>query len=173
MSDEEMMQLIARGDEAAFTKLYDRHKDALAAHLWRQCGDPELTAEAVSETFVRVWRRAKSFQPGKGSFKVWMMMVATNALRTLWRKQMRPGELIPEQFPDPKGTSEDDRIAVLAMESVWRDLRQEHRQAVSLRFFSGMSYHEIAAIQRVPVSTARTRVFYALRRLRQLLEAPS
>lgn len=173
MSDEEMMQLVARGDEVAFTRLYDRHKEALAAHLWRQCGDPELTAEAVSETFVRVWRRAKSFCPEKGSFKAWILMVATNALRTLWRKQIRPGESIPGNFPDTGGTTEDDRLATLAMKSVWHDLSQEHRQAVSLRFFSGLSYQEIARVQRVPIATARTRVFYALRRLKQLLEDPS
>jgi RNA polymerase sigma-70 factor (ECF subfamily) len=170
VSDEELMRMIAQGDEMAFTRLYDRHKEALAAHLWRQCGDPELTAEAVSETFVRVWRRAKTFRPDKGSFKVWILMVGTNALRTLWKKQTKPGESIQEDFPDTTGRTEDDQIAALAMKSVWRDLRQEHRQAVSLRFFSGLSYQEIAEVQQVPIATARTRVFYALRRLRQLLE---
>jgi RNA polymerase sigma-70 factor (ECF subfamily) len=173
VSDEEMMQLIARRDEVAFRRLYDRHKETIAAHLWRQCGDPELTADAVSETFVRVWRRANSFCPGKGSFKAWILTVATNALRSLWRKQSSLGESVPENLPDTGGPTEDDRLAVLAMRSVWHDLSKEHREAVSLRFFSGLSYQEIARMQQVPIATARTRVFYALRRLKQLLEDPS
>ncbi len=170
MKDEEIMELVARGDEIAFGGLYDKHKGTVSAHLWRLCGDPELTDEAVSETFVRVWRSARSFSTEKGSFKTWLMTVASNALRTLWRKQ-KPMESLPNSdVPDPSPGPDDRSIASVILGGVWNDLSFEHRQALSLRFFSSFSYGEIGEVQNVPIATARTRVFYGLKRLKKLLE---
>ena len=170
MSDEELMDLVICGDETAFAELYNRHQKPVAAYLWRLCGDGELAADAVSETFVRVWRRAKSFRPQKGTFRTWLLTIAANSLRTLWRKQGRPMDSIPHDLPDPSSETEEQRVGSVALRSVLHELSHEHKQAISLRFFSGLSYQEMAKLQKVPVATARTRVFYALKRLKRLLE---
>ena len=170
VSDEELMKLVVRGDDSAFEQLYNRHKKPVAAYLWRLSGDPELTADAVSETFIRVWRRGKSFRPQKGTFRTWLLAIATNSLRTLWKKQGRVMDSVPYELSDTSGETEEERISAVALRSVLPQLSQEHKQAISLRFFSGCSYQEMAQLQKVPVATARTRVFYALKKLKRLLE---
>ena len=171
MTDEELMVCVAAGDQDAFTVLYGRHRDAVAGHLWRLCGDAELTADAVSETFVRVWRRARTFSPDRGCFRPWLMTVAVNTLRTVWKRDHTPTFPLPEgDLPDGNATPDDRVIHAVALHAVWPRLSLEHREALSLRFFSGCSYEEIATVQRVPPATARTRVFYGLKKLRSLLE---
>lgn len=169
--DEELIIQVAEGDEDAFGILYERYKEMIAAHLWRLCGDAELTADAVSETFLRVWRSARSYSADKGAFKTWLLTIAANALRTLWRRQNTPTEpLPPAGLPDPSPPPDARGLASSVLRCVWDCLDLVHRQALSLRFFSELSYSEIAEIQCVPISTVRTRVFYGLRKLRTQLE---
>lgn len=171
MTDEELMVRVAAGDQEAFTVLYGRHRDTVAGHLWRLCGDAELTADAVSEAFVRVWRRARTFSEARGSFRAWLLTVAANALRTQYTRHREPTVPFPEgDLPDGDCPTDEDHVHAVALRAVWPRLSSDHREAISLRFFSGCSYDDIAAVQGVPAATARTRVFYGLKKLRSFLE---
>jgi RNA polymerase sigma factor (sigma-70 family) len=171
VTDEELMDRVVAGDQGAFTVLYGRYRETVADHLWRLCGDAELVADAVSETFIRVWRRARTFSVARGGFRPWLLTVAANTLRTLWKRERTPTTpLTDDNLPDGDARSDDQVVHALALRAVWPRLSLEHREALSLRFFSGFSYEEIATVQRVPAATARTRVFYGLKKLRSLLE---
>ncbi|MCU0613336.1 MAG: sigma-70 family RNA polymerase sigma factor [Candidatus Eisenbacteria bacterium] len=173
MTDEELMERVAHGDEHAFAELYVRYRDAVAAHLWRLCGDGELAADGLSETFVKVWRRARSFSAQRGTFRTWLLAIAANTIRTLWRRRGASWSSLDECHAADEGSTPDRWIETSSLRAVWPRLSPDHREALSLRYFTGFSYEEIATVQQVPPATVRTRVFYGLKKLRTLLEDDS
>jgi len=87
----------ARGDEAAFSQLFDRHRRELQVHCYRMLGSFEDAEDATQETFLRAWRKRESFQ-GRSSFRAWLYRIATNTcLDTLAR---RPRERQTAQGPE-------------------------------------------------------------------------
>ncbi len=127
MTDEELMVQVAAGDQGAFTVLHGRYRDAVAGHLWRLCGDAELTADAVSETFIRVWRRARTFSSSRGGFRPWLLTVASNTLRTVWKRERMPTTPLADvDLPDTEARSDDQVVQTLALRAVWPRTRPRH-----------------------------------------------
>src|SRR5918999_5759989 len=96
------------GDQSAFAALLERHRRELQVHCYRMLGSFEDSEDLVQETFLRAWRKRKSFQ-GRSSFRAWLYRIATNAcLDVLERRprvasatQANPAE-VPwvQPFPD-------------------------------------------------------------------------
>jgi RNA polymerase sigma-70 factor (ECF subfamily) len=171
VSDEKLMHRIAQNDHEAFGVLYERYRDMISAHLWRMCGNQELVADALSETFLRVWRSRRRFSPEKGSFRTWLFTIASNVLKSLWKKDhIDLSDQCPSELADPGAKHSDQNLASMILEGIWHELDETQRQALSLRYFADLGYEEIAEIMQIPISTARTRVFYGLRKLKRLLE---
>jgi RNA polymerase sigma-70 factor (ECF subfamily) len=99
------------GDEGAFATLVDRYRRQLQVHCYRMLGSLEDAEDAVQETFLRAWRKRRSFQ-GRSSFRAWLYGIATNAcLDALARRRQpsRSGEANPAEitwlqpYPDRPG----------------------------------------------------------------------
>ncbi len=73
VSDEELMALVLRRQEAALGALYDRYSRLVYAVALRITGDRETTEEVVQDVFQNVWQAAASFQPGVGAFSSWLL----------------------------------------------------------------------------------------------------
>src|SRR5690349_10889157 len=78
LSDDELLGNIGAGDSAALEALYDRHHRTAMALAYRLLGDRLLAEDVVQEAFFSVWRRAGTFQPGRGSGRGWLLALVRN-----------------------------------------------------------------------------------------------
>ena len=177
-SDEELMLLYRDGDAAAFDALYARHKGGLYRYLLRQCRD----AASAEELFQDVWTnliRARAGYTVQAKFTTYLYRLAHNRLIDHYRKHSHAamvsfaseeGEAIAE-LPDTRERPADDaldarRQAGRLLELI-AELPEAQREAFLLQQEGGMSVEEIARATGVTRETAKSRLRYAINRLRQ------
>lgn len=184
-SPEEVRPVAARGFGRATTLTRDDGvREAYAAHggelyrfALRSLGDAGAAQDVVQETFLRAWRAADRFDPEIASLRVWLFAIARNVVvdharrveaRPLLRHLAEPSDLeaAAEAAPDPS----DRRLQAWVVEEALRRIGADHRQAIVETYLRDRPYGEVAGELGIPVSTLRTRVFYALKALRLTMD---
>ncbi|HZH43053.1 MAG TPA: RNA polymerase sigma factor [Lysobacter sp.] len=175
-SDEMLMLAWAAGDVAAFEMLYGRHRTPLYRFLLRQTRNPALADEFFQDVWQRVIAARAGWKP-EAAFRTWLYRIAHNRLADHWRaQQYRPAA--PEDaderaaaVPDPSDPErelsefEQRRQLQLAVEA----LPEEQREVVLLRLEHELSLEEIGEITGVGRETVKSRLRYAMDKLRQRL----
>jgi RNA polymerase sigma-70 factor (ECF subfamily) len=95
MDEEQLVRRVARGDRRAFDDLYRRTSPWLAARLRRRCGDEDLVAEVMQETYLAVWRAAAAFAGASvgGSAVGWLWTIAARRLVDAFRRRARDAQV--------------------------------------------------------------------------------
>jgi RNA polymerase sigma-70 factor (ECF subfamily) len=179
LRDDELLALIACGDEPALAILYDRYSGLVYTIAMRVTGDRQTAEEVMQDVFQGVWQTAGSYQTGRGACAAWLVGIARHRAidatrskreRARTREQTieRPGFAETTGAPDPELTDLDLREAVrTALDA----LPPAQRQAVELAFYSGLTRVEIAERLGEPLGTVKTRMRLGLLKLRDLLHA--
>ncbi|WP_339509814.1 RNA polymerase sigma factor [Pseudomonas sp. RL_15y_Pfl2_60] len=181
VDDASLLRRYRQGDAEAFAQLYQRHRLGLFRFLCGLCGDQTLAEEIFQETWLSIVR-SQSLQREAVLFKTWLYQIARNRLIDYWRKHgkadassdeydeqqhaqadSQPG---PEQQVD---LIQDQRRLQLALD----DLPAEQREVFVLRAHGQLEVHEIAELTRTPAETVKSRLRYAMQKLRRLLEEVS
>lgn len=168
--DAELMLAYAGGDMAAFELLYRRHKDALYRYFLRH-----VEAADAGELFQDVWKnlvQARSQYREDAPFGAWLFRIAHNRLMDHYR-QSRPTDEVPEDLPAPVDVqpqvqaerADTARSLIRAL----AQLPREQREIIVLREERDLSLEEIAEIQGVGRETVKSRLRYALAKLREVL----
>ena len=168
---------IARGDEAAFTAIYDRYLPLVLRWSLRETGNRELAADLVAETFAAALIASPRYRPRKGSVGTWLLGIARNKLRES-RRRLRVEDSARRRVGlDPVAFGETDFERVEELTSLdagvialLETLPPSLREAVSLRVIEERSYEEIAKHLRCSESVVRQRVSRGLRTLKSELE---
>ena len=176
VSDEELLAAVGRRDEAAVAALYDRYGRLAFSLAYRILGDQGAAEDVVQDAFLSVWRRAASFQPGRGSVRTWLLSIVHH--RAIDRLRGTPGRARRDT-----ALEEVDRVA--ALDDPWRDveltlqrdvlkkglatLPEEQRRTIELAYFGGYTQTEIAGAMGVPVGTVKGRMRIGMQKLRALL----
>ena len=157
--------------EAAVSADLDAHGGELFHVIRRALDDDELAREVLQDVFVRAWRAHDRYDPATASRRTWLFAIARNAIIDAVRsRQRRPVALSEPHEGDL--VAHDAAIDVadrLALEAAMRTLSEEHRSALVEVHVRGRSYDEVASELDVPVGTVRSRVFYALRKVRDTM----
>jgi RNA polymerase sigma-70 factor (ECF subfamily) len=125
--------------------------------------------DVLSETMFTVWKDAPRFR-GDSKPRTWLYRIARNKAIDLIRK--RPAAPL-SLVGDSNATARADDVDLrLSLEQALAALSPDHREVVELTFFHGLSYDEIARVVGCPVNTVKTRMFWAKRKLRALLNPP-
>jgi RNA polymerase sigma-70 factor (ECF subfamily) len=174
-SDEVLIGRIANGDRLAMQVLYARHHVRVFRFVIRLVRDESAAEDLISEVFLDVWRQAGRFE-GRSSVSTWMLAIARfKALSALRR---RPDEefdednavALPDQSDDPATTLEKkDKSA--RIQKCLAGLSAQHREILDLVYYHDKSVEEVAAIVGIPGNTVKTRMFYARKKLAELLRA--
>jgi RNA polymerase sigma-70 factor (ECF subfamily) len=174
-SDEVLIGRIANGDRLAMQVLHARHHVRVFRFMVRLVRDEAAAEDLISDVFFEVWRQAGRFE-GRSAVSTWMFAIARfKALSSLRR---RPDEELDEQTAaaiedpsdDPQATLEKkDKSALLR--KCLTGLSREHREIIDLVYYHERSVEEVARIVGVPENTVKTRMFYARKRLAELLKA--
>src|SRR2546430_6919458 len=173
-SDEMLIRRIAEGDQLAMRTLFGRHRVALYRWLLRLVGDEALAEDLLSDVFLDVWRQAAAFE-ARSSVSTWLLAIARHKALSA-RRRRTDAELdeatvstVPDTANDPKVTLQKKNRAEALRQSLPR-LSPEHREVIDLAYYHGKSVKEIAEIVSISEATVKTRMFYARRKLAELVE---
>ncbi len=172
-SDEALLSAIASSDRRAMRTLYQRHKVRVYRFVLRLVADASLAEDIVSEVFLEVWRRAEGFK-AKSRVSTWLLGIARfkalSALRGRSHERIDDGEATAIADPaDDAETVADRRDRSAIVRECLSRLPEIHREVLDLVYYHEKSVEEVAAIVGVPPSTVKTRMFYARKRMENLL----
>src|SRR5438067_2467358 len=144
--DDELIAAVARGDHPALLAQYDRHGRAAYGLAYRILGDAGAAEEAVQDAFLRVWRRAATFEATRGAVRPWLLTVVHHCAVDLLRRragapphvagldEIAQRQPVADAWSDLAGKFERERVrtAVAALPG-------EQRRAIELAYFDGLT----------------------------------
>lgn len=174
---DELLRAIARGDRAAFHRLYDATAPHLFAIALRIVRRRDRAEEILQEAFVSIWRRAGDWTPERGSVRTWISSIvhhrAIDAIRREGRlvqlDEEAHGETIDET-PDAfhlASAGEDAKRLASCLEA----LEEQPRTAIRLAYWRGLSHEELAAHMGAPMGTVKSWIRRGLQRLKACLDS--
>lgn len=181
--DGALLRRYRQGDAEAFATLYERHRLGLYRFLCGLCGDSAQADEVFQETWLSLIRSASEPQ-GRASFRTWLYQIGRNRLIDHWRRNGRRseqqeafderlhGDAVPGEPVDPLrqlSLSRDRERLQQALQA----LPGEQREVFLLRAHGDLELQEIAELTRTPAETVKSRLRYALQKLRRLLADPA
>jgi RNA polymerase sigma-70 factor, ECF subfamily len=173
---EDLLVRTALADEAAFRSLYDRTSGRLFAVCLRIARHRRLAEDILRDAYVRVWHRAREFDPANGSALAWMIAVARNHALDVIRVRMRgerpPDELTLEAANAAALGAVEAKFALSALGRCLGELSDGERHAIILAYRDGLNYDQLAVLLGVSVESVKNSVARGLARLRDCMEPP-
>jgi len=178
--DDGLMEQLGRGAPHALDELVRRYHRRVFAFAARLLGSAEAAEDVTQDTFLRVLECAPRYAP-QGKFAVWLLTIAANLCKDYRKQQRRRAESSLDALRDDGAIPEADvvdveeeverRLLYRKVCEAGEQLSHEHWTAVVLKHYEGFGYDEIAKVMGCSVGTAKSRVHYGLKRLRELLGA--
>lgn len=169
--DAVLIAALANGDEQALATLYDRLAPRAYAIALRISRDDGLAEEIVAEAFVRLWRRADRFEPGRGTPAAWFGEIVRNcAIDELRRRGRRPPE-VNVAIAAMRGEDGPDLAEQLTVREAVAALPPRQRAVLELAYFAGLTQRDIAKRTGMPLGTVKSLTWRGLEVLRRTLGA--
>ena len=168
IADENLIKQIAEGNKLAMRALFARHQVRVYRFALRIVRDSALAEDVVSETFIDAWQHAGRYE-GRSTASTWLLGIARH--KVFSARPRFEHVTVEDDMLEANGDSEDPGAALQARDraSVLRHcitrLSDEHREIIDLVYYHEQSVDAVATILGIPHNTAKTRVFYARRRL--------
>lgn len=171
------MQLVYRGNAAAFEVIYDRHADAAFSLAYRMCRQRSLAEDVVQEAFLSLWRSGARYDRARGSVRTWALGIVHNrAVDSLRRRSVRDRDLVSEEGIEERLPARERTELEFARRDEAREIRdaleqlpQEQSRVIELAFFGGLTHVEIASMLDIPVGTIKGRMRLGLTKMRMAL----
>ncbi len=177
-SDEVLTAAAAKGDESAIEQLYERYRRPVYSYLNRMLNNDTMSADDIfQELWIKVINKLPDYHES-GKFSAWLFRVARNQVLEHFRREKsrsKLGVLTDDgELPEQAGSSEEPQSMVAAGELQIRlaqllDTMPGEQKEVFLMRQNGLSFKEIAEIQKCPINTALGRMHNCLKFLRQHL----
>ena len=174
-SDEALIVRIAAGDKLAMQVLFARHHVRVYRFVLRLVRSETAAEDLISEVFLDVWRQAGKFE-ARSAVSTWLLAIARFKALSSLRKRSEE-ELDEETAAAIEDPGDDPEVAIQKKDksAVLRkcidQLSPDHREIVDLVYYHEKSIEEVAEIVGIPENTVKTRMFYARKRLSELLQA--
>ena len=174
-TDEALVQAMAAGDKQALQVLFARHNVRVFRFVLRFLNDEATAEDVVSEVFFDAWRQADKFE-ARSQVSTWLMAIARNkALSQLRRRQTEEldeevAEFIEDTADTPEVAMQKKQQGSILLDCLTQ-LSPAHREIIDLVYYHGNTIDEVAEIIGVPQNTVKTRMFYARKRIAELMAA--
>ena len=177
--DRELMAAFSRGERIAADELYARFAPRIFGLGLVMLGDGTQAEDLVQDAFVKIWRKAASFDPTRGSLDTWVLLIARSLAIDTIRRRVLEARIMSQQEkqseasnePSPEDQAETFDLAGRARKAM-DALTPNQRAALELAYFGGKTSAEVAEMEGIPVGTAKTRIRTGLIKLREALEVP-
>ncbi|WP_061293656.1 sigma-70 family RNA polymerase sigma factor [Herbidospora cretacea] len=173
---DELLVLVARGDETAFERLYDKLIASVFGLIRRVVRDRAQAEEVAQEVMVEVWRTAARFDPARGGAMSWVMTVAhrravdrVRSAQASSDRENRVAQMGADVAYDHVAETVTTRLEGERVRRCLDGLTELQRQAVTMAYYGGYSYPEVAGLLKVPLGTVKTRMRDGLVRLRDCM----
>ncbi len=179
LADEDLMQLVRRGDAAAFEQVYERHATASFSLAYRMTGNRNLAEDVVQEAFLSLWRSGARYDRTRGSVRTGVLGIVHNRAidvlrRTLVHSRRRASdEGIEERFEATDRTDVEvaRRDEAREVRAALQALPAEQSRVIELAYFGGFTHTEIASMLDAPVGTVKGRMRLGLEKMRHQLSS--
>lgn len=178
-ADSELVEKLRARDPDAIASAYDRYGRLAYSLFVRITRDQSVAEDLVQELFLRVWNRARDFDPSRGTLGVWVMSVARNmaidhvrSANSRFQTRLRPIEETDQlsfsyRPKEPESVIDNAR----AVRQAFLELTSNQRRVLELSYFEGLSQSEIATKLQEPLGTVKSWMRAALGRLRTVVKA--
>ena len=175
VNSDDLAQLIIgckSGDSKCFSQIVDMYASRCYGYFYRLTGNKDLSDELLSELFVKLVEKISSYKGG--SFEGWLFRVASNIFHDYLRSKQRRKKLldvhkaqIESEITEPK-KSGNEQIDLLEIQLKRMDA--DTRELIMLRFYSQLSFKEIAKMRSEPIGTTLAKLHRGLKKLRELMK---
>jgi len=171
---------IVKGDQQAFSQLYDHSSALLYTLAFRILGSREETDELLQEVYLEVWRKVARYDVGRGTPIAWLItLTRSRAIDRLGSRSARANNAttqlnaavsshVADLGPSPFETQADQELR-MAVGTAMTSLPPAQQQAIELAYYEGLSHQEIAARLNQPLGTVKTRIKLGMSKLRDSL----
>lgn len=173
---EELIRLVALGDEAAFEELYDAVSARVFGLVRRVVRDPAQSQEVTQEVFVDLWTQAARFDADRGKAMSWILVIAhrkavdrVRASQASSERDLRQGIREYQESYDDVADTVESRLEAERVKVALGSLTQAQQEAIRLAYYGGHTHQEVAELLGVPVGTVKTRIRDGMIRLRDRL----
>jgi RNA polymerase sigma-70 factor, ECF subfamily len=168
------IRLVARGDAAAFDAVFELTAASVFAIVRRVIRDPAQSEEVTQDVLLEVWRTAAKFDAGRGSATAWVMTMAhrraVDRVRSVHQESARERRTAAADIPyDEVAEAVESNLERERVRRCLGSLTELQRESVTLAYYGGYTYGQVASLLGVPAGTVKTRMRDALIRLRDCL----
>jgi RNA polymerase sigma-70 factor, ECF subfamily len=184
LPDEDLMERIVEGSEAAFAQLVRRYQGKVTNLVNRFIYDRDRAAEIAQEVFLRVYLHRKRYRRS-GRFSTWIYTIAANLAKNEIRRKSRlkgvmsldslleatgdSGAFFADKQPGPESAAHQHQVEEIVMAAIHR-LPMKYREVILLRDVQQLTYEEIELVLSIPGGTVRSRINRARNQLKEMLE---
>jgi RNA polymerase sigma-70 factor, ECF subfamily len=173
-SVEMLVKRIAAGDKLAMQVLFARHRTNIYRWLFRFVGNETVAEDLLSDVFFDVWQQAGRFE-GRSAVTTWLLSIAR--FKALSARRRRTDAALDETIETTVADSADNAEVALekkhqgeVLRAAMNKLSREHREIIDLVYYHEKSVDEAAKVLGIPSATVKTRMFYARKKLAELVQ---
>ena len=171
----ELLQLTAKGDQSAFTHLYQLTSAKLYGITLRMLRNRTVADEVLQEAYIRVWHKAGAYDPAKGDPFGWLVVLLRRCALDRLRQQGR--DPLGSAHNEPAENSLREQLSVPVLDGAVEDVRDcvnqlelRQREAILLAYYYGLTHDEISSQLKSPLGTVKSWVRRGLQRLKDCLD---
>ena len=177
LADEDLMQLIRRGDSRAFEVIYERHSPAAFSLAYRMTGTRGLAEDVAQDAFLSIWRSGARYERARGSVRTWVLGIVHNrAIDALRRGMVHDRRRASDEGLEERFEARERTDVEAARHDEAREVRTalgtlppDQLKVIELAYFGGFTHTEIAEMLDMPVGTVKGRMRLGLEKLRNAL----
>lgn len=182
--DASLLARVSRGESECFSELVRRYQPAMSRVARSRLGRADWAEDVVQETFLAVFKSSASYDP-RYSFRTWLWTILLNQCHANFHRRLRsvPVESSTSAAEQAEQLTQDEGNSPLAallakersaqLESLLGEMLESQADALRLRFFAGLKFHEIADAMQCSLNTAKNRVRSGLLHMAQRLQEPA
>ncbi len=162
---DDLVVLIQKKDQKAFTYLYDNYAKALFGVIFAIIDDVEESDDALLKTFLKIWDNFDSYNSSKGRLYTWMLNVARNIAIDYTRSKHNKNKIQnvnQNVYSITNIPSEEDSFDTIGLKKVVDNLKEDYLTLIDLAYYKGYTQEEISKELGIPIGTVKTRIRKAL-----------
>jgi RNA polymerase sigma-70 factor (ECF subfamily) len=168
-----LLNRAARGDEEAFSTLYEQAVPAVFGLVLRVLRDPAQAEEVTQEVMLEIWRTASRFEPSRGSAQAWVATIAhrraVDRVRSAEAAARRDDQAVPEAGYESVAEAVEAKLERERVRRCLGSLTALQRESIVLAYYGGYTYREVSELLGLALATVKTRMRDGLIRLRDCL----